>query len=77
MHCLDDVERPFDRRMHIGQHGEGLFVIARDSGPVFGERAANAEEGGHVRVGDVMHELTYRPAIRSIGRVDLLVVERA
>ena len=51
--------------------GPGGLVVGLDGGIVLGEREANADEGVHVAVGEVVDELANRPTAVAIGRVEL------
>ena len=53
----------------------GGFVIRRDGGIISGKREPDADEGIHVAVGDVMHELADGPAAFAVGRVELALVK--
>jgi len=77
VNAFDDFERPLWGSGAVGQLGEGLFVVAGDDGPVFGEGFAETVEGGGVGVGDVVDELADGPAAVAVGSVDLGLVEVA
>jgi len=75
---FDDLERPLGGcGGGVVEHGEELLVVAGHGGPVFGEGFAEAVEGRHVRVGDMVDELADGPSAFAIGRVDLRGVEVA
>jgi len=73
--AFDNVERPLGRGGGVVEPGEGGFVIARDGWEVFSEGFADAEEGGHMRVGDVMDDLANGPAAFAVGSVDFRSTE--
>jgi hypothetical protein len=73
---FDELERPLDGGAGgVVEGGPGLLVIGLDGGPVFGEGEANAGDGVHVAVGDVMDELADGPAVVAVGCVELRVAE--
>ncbi len=71
---FDELERPLDGGGGVVQRGPGLLVVGLDGGPVLGEGEANADEGVHVAVGDVVDELADGPAAFAVGGVELGVV---
>ena len=73
--AFEQIDGPLDGSGGVVQFGEGLFVVAGDDGPVFGEGFAEAVEGGHVRVRDVMDDLADGPTAVAVGRVELVVFE--
>jgi len=52
--------------------GPFRLVVGLDRRLVFGERQAEADIAVEVAVGDVVYHLAGRPAVRAIGRVELL-----
>ncbi len=74
---VDDGERAINGQLAIGEPGPGCFVIRLDGGPIFSERELETDEGVGMAVGDVMDQLTDRPAAFSVGRVELGVAETA
>lgn len=52
-----------------------MFVIWLDGGLVFGQGEAKADEGIHVRIGDVVDELTDGPAAVAIGGIEICLPE--
>ncbi len=72
---FDEFEGPLDGRGGVVQGGPGLLVVGLDGGPVLGEGEANADDGVHVAVGDVVDELADGPAAFAVWRVELLVAE--
>lgn len=52
-----------------------MFVVRLDGGLVFSEGEAKANEGIHVRIGDVVDELAYGPAAVAIGGVEMRFAE--
>jgi len=77
MDAFDDLERPLGGSAGVMQRGEEFLVIAGHGGPVFGEGLAEAVEGRHVRVGDVVDKLADGPSAFAVGCVDLRCVEVA
>ena len=75
--AFKEIDGPLDGSDGVVQFGEVSFVVAGNLGPVFGEGFAEAVEGGHVRVGDMVDELADGPSAFAIGRVDLRGVEVA
>ncbi len=72
---FDDGERGFDGECGIGEKRPGVLVIRLDGGLVFGEGEAEADEGIHVRIGDVVDELTDGPAAVAIGGIEICLPE--
>lgn len=77
MDTFEEIDGPLDGSGGVVEFGEGLFVVAGDYGPVFREGLAEAVEGGHVRVRDVMHDLADGPAAFAVGRIELVIFEIA
>ena len=75
MQRFDKLERPLDRGDRVMQVGPGCFVVGHDSGIVFRQCEANADEGVHVAIGDVVDELADGPAAFAVGGVELALVE--
>jgi len=71
--AFKEIDGPLDGSDGVVQFGEGSFVVAGNLGPVFGEGFAEAVEGGHVRVGDMVDDLADGPAAFAVGRVELVV----
>lgn len=46
--AFEDIDRPFDGSCGVMELGEGLFIVAGDGGPVFGEGFTEAMKGRHV-----------------------------
>ena len=53
------------------ERGPRSLVVGLDGWPVLGEGEADADEGVHVAVGQMMDDLTEHPASLTIGRVEL------
>ena len=53
----------------------GFFVVGLDGGVVLGKGVADAEEGVHVRIGDVVDELPDCPAAFAVGGIELALAE--
>ncbi len=47
----------------------------RNSGIVFGERQLKTDVGVHVAVGNMMHQLVYRPAAFAVRRMQLRCIQ--
>ena len=71
--AFDQFERPLHGGGGVVKGGPGILVVGLDGGPIFGERKADADEGVHVAVGEVMDDLTECPAALAIGSVELRV----
>lgn len=72
---FDDGERSVDGEAGVRQQRPGLFVVGLDGGLVLGESPTEAQEGIHVRIGDVVDELAQGPAAFAIGNVELVAIE--
>ena len=72
---FDDGKGGFDRKRGIGQQGPGVLVVGLDGGLVFGEGEAEADEGVHVGIGDVVDELADGPAAVAVGGVQVRFTE--
>jgi len=75
--AFDDVERPLGRGGSVVKLSKGGFVVAGDDRQVLREGFADAEEGGSVRVGNVMDDLANGPSAFAVGGIDLGHVEMA
>jgi len=75
MNAGEDSQRESDGAVRVGERGPCLFVVAGDDGRVLGEGEADADEGVHMAVGDVVDELADGPSAVAVGRVDLGVGE--
>ena len=75
MQRFDELERPLDGGDRVMQIGPGGFVVGHDGGIVFRQCEANADEGVHVAVGNVVDELADGPAAFAVGRIQLDLVE--
>ena len=75
MEGFDEFDGPLDGGDGVVQGGPGFFVVGIDGGPIFSKGVADADEGLHVAVGDVVDELADGPAAVAVGGVELCVVE--
>jgi hypothetical protein len=68
---LEEFEGPLDGGGCVVERGPGGLVVRLDGRPVLGEGEADADEGVHVAVGEMMDDLAERPAAFAVGCVDL------
>ena len=73
--AFDEFERPLDGGGRVVKLGPGFFVVGGDDGGNFGEGLANAQDGVHVGVGDVVGELADGPSAFAVGGGKLVFVE--
>ncbi len=75
MDAFEDLEGPLDGGGVVVEVGPGGLVVGLDGGPVFGEGEAQADDGVHVAVGEVVNDLAGVPAAVAVGDVELGVAE--
>ena len=75
MDAFEDLERPLDGGGVVVEVGPGGLVVGLDGWPVFGEGKAQADEGIHVTVGEVVDDLARAPTGIAVGEVELRVAE--
>ncbi len=73
---FDELEGPLDGGgERVVEVGEEVLGVDDDGGKVFGEGELEAEEGGGMRVAEVVNELADGPAGFAVGGIELVVVE--
>jgi len=68
-------QRPLDGGGRVVQIGPGGFIVGLDGGIIFREGEADADEGVHVAIGEVMDNLPDGPATFAVRGVEVAVVE--
>ncbi len=73
--AFEDFEGPLDGGGVVMEVGPCCLVVGLDGGPVFGEGQAQADDGVHVAVGEVVDDLAGVPTALAVGEVELGVAE--
>ena len=76
VHVLEQRERRVDRsRTRVFELCPFRFFVWLDRRMLFGQRELESDERIHMTVWHVVHDLSYRPAVGAIGRIELSIIE--